>query len=352
MNISKESNFTLSKNWMIAGLITTPIRWVLGWMFFSAFWRRVVLAPAKIDPNSAAYVGHKFNNFLPNALWIKPMLNSLLINPNALYRFLIIFTVIECLVGLSLIFGLGTRLGALGVTFLSWGILLGSGWLGTTCLDEWQIGALGIAGGLTILLAGAGPWSLDHLWQSRWPNLSRSSALRWLSSGPLWNEQSNRPNGLAFVGGLAIFAIGMTLYTNQAFAGGVWGKLHNPSKQPHITLSQPVLDQNGDLQLTMYRDGGPDTYGAFVTEVSIENGSGKPVLTFDSQQLCDLPSSAIENHYPLKIHPGAESLEVPLGAKARIQLVPKTPANLSPGKYQVEVTDISGTHWSVPVDVQ
>jgi thiosulfate dehydrogenase (quinone) len=352
MNNAIKSDLSLSKNWQIAGLISTPIRWVLGWVFFSAFWRRVVLAPAKVDPNSAAYVGHKFNHFLPNALWIKPMLNSLLLNPNALYGFLIAFTIIEGLVGLSMFFGLGTRLGALGVTLLSWGILLGSGWLGTTCLDEWQIGVLGIAGGLTVLLTGAGPWSLDHFWQSRWPDLAQSRLLRWLSSGPLWSEQSSPPSGLAFVGALAVFAIGITLYTNQAFAGGVWGKLHNPSKKPHITLSQPVLDQKGDLQLTMYRDGGPDTYGAFVTAVTVENSSGKPVLTFDSQQLCNLPSSAIENRYPVKIHPGAESLEVPLGSEARIQLDPKTPSNLSPGKYIVNVTDISGAEWSIPVTVQ
>jgi len=352
MNNSTGINLSLSKNWGIAGLITTPIRWVLGWLFFSAFWRRIVLAPAKVDPNSAAYVGHKFNHFLPNALWIQSMLNSLLLNPSALYIFLMAFTIIEGLVGLSLIFGLGTRLGALGVTLLSWGILLGSGWLGTTCLDEWQIGVAGIAGGLTVLLSGAGPWSLDHFWQSHWPGLAQSSVLRWLSSGPLWSEQSGRPGGFAFVGVLAVFAIGMTLYTNQAFAGGVWGKLHNLSKKPHITLSQPVLDQKGNLQLTMYRDGGPDTYGAFVTEVAVENSSGKQLLTFDSEELCNLPSSAIENRYPVKIHPGAESLEVPLGSMARIQLDPQSSANLSPGKYQVVVTDISGAHWSVPVTVQ
>ena len=315
-----ESNLSLSKSWQFIGLLATPLRWVVGWLFFSAFWRRVVLAPAKVDPNSAAYVGYKFNHFLPNALWIKPMLNGLLLNANSLYGFLIAFTIIEGLVGLSLIFGLGTRLGALGVTLLSWGILLGSGWLGTTCLDEWQIGVLGIAGGLTILLTGAGPWSLDHFWQSRWPDLSRWRALRWLSSGPLFAEKGGRPSGFAFVGVLAIFAIGMTLYTNQAFAGGVWGKLHNLSKKPHITLSQPVLDQRGDLQITIYRDGGPDTYGDFITQVTVENNSGKQVLAYDSQQLCNLPASDIVNHYPVKVHPGAQSLEVPLGAEALIRL--------------------------------
>lgn len=62
--------------------------------------------------------------------------------------------------GLALIFGLLTRLAALGVLLLSGGILMGSGWLGPTCLDEWQIGAMGIAVGATLMLTGAGRASL------------------------------------------------------------------------------------------------------------------------------------------------------------------------------------------------
>ncbi len=46
------------------------------------------------------------------------------------------FSIIEALVGLALLFGLGTRLAGLGAALLSWGILMGAGWLGTTCLDE------------------------------------------------------------------------------------------------------------------------------------------------------------------------------------------------------------------------
>jgi thiosulfate dehydrogenase [quinone] large subunit len=44
--------------------------------------------------------------------------------------------------------GLFTRPASLGVSSLALGILLGAGWLGTTCLDEWQIGVLGVAAGL------------------------------------------------------------------------------------------------------------------------------------------------------------------------------------------------------------
>lgn len=45
---------------------------------------------------------------------------------------------------------------SVGVTLLAFGILLGSGWLGSTCVDEWQIGILGLAAGCTLLLTGDG----------------------------------------------------------------------------------------------------------------------------------------------------------------------------------------------------
>jgi uncharacterized membrane protein YphA (DoxX/SURF4 family) len=348
LNIGK---LGLSDNWRLAGMLVTPVRWVTGWLFFSAFWRRVVLAPAKLDPTSAAYVGHKFNHFLPHALWIKPMLQSLLLNPTWLYTFLVIFTIIEGLVGLALLVGLGTRLGGLGATLLSWGILLGAGWLGTTCLDEWQIGVAGIAAGLTVLLAGAGPWSLDSWWRQRWPNLASRPLLRWLSSGPLPLREPGRA-AIGFPALFAVVAFGWTLYTNQAFAGGVWGKLHNLSKEPHIALSEPVLNRDGSLQLTLFRDGGPDTYGAFIVAVSVKDNSGQVMQTFDAQQLAGLPAEAIENRYPVKAQPGAHSLEVPLGSLARIQFRPQNVTKLSPGDYSVEVTDVCGLHWTTQVQVQ
>ncbi|WP_313566949.1 TQO small subunit DoxD, partial [Empedobacter sp.] len=55
-----------------------------------------------------------------------------------------------------------TRIMSIAVFFLAMGILLGSGWIGTTCLDEWQIGVLGLAGGFTLFQAGSGKISLDY----------------------------------------------------------------------------------------------------------------------------------------------------------------------------------------------
>ena len=55
-----------------------------------------------------------------------------------------VFTLIEAVVGICLLVGLCTRAAAAGVTLLALGILLSAGWLGTTCVDEWQIGLLGV----------------------------------------------------------------------------------------------------------------------------------------------------------------------------------------------------------------
>ncbi|MBA9079834.1 hypothetical protein FHS90_004575 [Rufibacter quisquiliarum] len=55
-----------------AGLLTLSLRWVIGWTYFSAFWRRLILEN-KLIPEEAGYIGEKFNHFLPNALGIKPL---------------------------------------------------------------------------------------------------------------------------------------------------------------------------------------------------------------------------------------------------------------------------------------
>lgn len=130
-----------NQSFYVAGLYTLPIRLVIGWTYFSAFWRRLILEN-KLIPDEAGYIGEKFNHFLPNALGIKPIIEYLVTHPDALQTSMISFTIIEGIVGLFIIFGLFTRLMALGVFGLAMGILLGSGWIGTTCLDEWQIGVL------------------------------------------------------------------------------------------------------------------------------------------------------------------------------------------------------------------
>ena len=152
----------LSQLYSLSGTFTLALRLVVGWTYFSAFWRRLILEN-KLNPDVSGYIGEKFNHFLPNALGIKPMIEYLVSNPDTLWWAMVIFTIIEGVVGLLYMLGFFTRLMSIGVFSLAFGILLGSGWLGTTCLDEWQIGILGVSAGFTIFLSGGGKYSLDYL---------------------------------------------------------------------------------------------------------------------------------------------------------------------------------------------
>lgn len=109
-----------------------------------------VVLENKLIPDTVGYIGEKFNHFLPNAFGIKPIIEYLVNNPDHLWWAMVIFTIIEGIVGLFFILGFFTRLMSVGVLSLATGILLGSGWLGTTCVDEWQIGILGVAAGFTL----------------------------------------------------------------------------------------------------------------------------------------------------------------------------------------------------------
>ena len=156
-----------TKAYVLAGIFTLSLRLIVGWTYFSAFWRRLVLEN-KVSFRTAADTSEKkFNHFLPNSIGIKPIIEYLVSTPDLLWWAMLIFTLVEGVVGLLYMLGFFTRLMSIGVFSLAFGILLGSGWLGTTCLDEWQIGILGVAAGFTIFLSGGGKYSLDHLFQSK-----------------------------------------------------------------------------------------------------------------------------------------------------------------------------------------
>src|SRR5690606_17755070 len=139
----------------------------------------------KLIPDEPGYIGEKFNHFLPNALGIKPVIEYLVSNPGALQVSMVIFTVVEAVVGLCIMLGLYTRLMAEGVFILALGYLLGSGWLGTPGLDEWQIGAVGVAGGFFLFVTGSGAYSLDRYFMQYQRCFATTSRFAFLGSGTL-----------------------------------------------------------------------------------------------------------------------------------------------------------------------
>lgn len=308
--------------------------------YFSAFWRRLIL-DNKLIPEEAGYIGEKFNHFLPNALGIKPLIEYLVSNSNELYYAMVLFTIIEAIVGLFLILGLFTRIMSIGVIFLAMGILLGSGWLGTTCLDEWQIGVLGGAGGFTLFLAGSANYSLDHYMIKQNIAITHTKYFRFIATGPI---DFPKRNILVLTISLAI--AGLTLLTNQYFHGGVYGTLHNKSVRPKVEISN-IKVQDSILNLQLYRVEGADVYGSFLIRIDILYNEKKIVKSFDQHYLSTLNKEQIRNYYVTKIHPGKHSLVLPLGAKADIML-DIFDLKIKEG-YQIQLTDISGITWNCPI---
>lgn len=323
-----------------AGLFTLSLRWVIGWTYFSAFWRRLVLAD-KLIPEEAGYIGEKFNHFLPNAIGIKPIIEYLVTHPEALQTSMVAFTIIEAIVGLFIILGLFTRLMSIGVFSLAMGILLGSGWIGTTCLDEWQIGILGLAGGFTIFLTGSSHYSLDQWLINRSHPIAHKKWFSWLASGDL---PMNTLKPWILGGSMMIF--GLALYTNQVFHGGVFGTLHNKSVKPKIELSDVRFEGN-QLVFQIYRVEGADVYGSFLIGIELLDKNGVVLYKLNQEQLAQYPSNKIKNRYVAKIKPGKHSLIIPLGAKADIMI---DLDNVQPNDIaEIKLTDISGIVWKAQV---
>ncbi|RIJ50170.1 DoxX family membrane protein [Maribellus luteus] len=326
----------------MAGLFTLSIRLVVGWTYFSAFWRRVILVD-KLDPEVAGYIGEKFNHFLPNALGIKPIIEHLVTHPEQLWLAMVVFTIIEAIVGLLIMLGFFTRLMSLGVFGLATGILLGSGWIGTTCLDEWQIGVLGIASGFTLFLSGSSSYSIDQWLINRKMKFTQTKWFAWLGSGelPLKNIKH-------WVLGGAMAILFLTLFTNQFFHGGVWGTLHNKSVKPKIEIADAGI-RNQSLQFEIYRVEGADVYGSFLIGIQLLDKNGNLILEQTGKDLAGFPVQNIDNRYVAKVKPGKHSMVVPLGAKATLN-IPLSGVELNDQEeYTLKLIDISGLEWESKV---
>ena len=332
-----------SKAYVLEGIFTLSLRLIVGWTYFSAFWRRLVLEN-KLIPEATGYIGEKFNHFLPNSIGIKPIIEYLVSTPDLLWWAMVIFTLVEGIVGLLYMLGFFTRLMSIGVFSLAFGILLGSGWLGTTCLDEWQIGILGVSAGFTIFLSGGGKYSLDYLLL---PKLSKNKWLVWLTSGelPLSIKQFSK---VAISGAVLLFIL--TLYTNQVFHNGIWGPLHNKSVKPELKISNAKI-QEDILTFKVYRIEGADVYGSFLIGITLKDENGKTILQKNGEELARFPLTRIKNDYVAKVAPGKHSLIIPLGSKATLTIRSDVFMDLPKSDYELILTDISGITWKEKITV-
>ncbi len=325
---------------ILVSLAILPVRFVYAWMYISAPLRRVVLASGKLDPNSPLWVGHKFNSFLPHAsnfLFLHDFVRFLVLHPSLLASFLWVFTLIEFLAGLGIALGLLSRLSAIGATLLPLGMLLGAGWQGATCLDEWQIGSTGVAMGLSLFLTGNSYFSVDALLMKKFNNLENSTWFKWLGSGDILDAPYQKMSVA-----LAIFALFVTMGTNQYFQGGVWGKLHNFGKVLNIKIYDAKI-QNDNLIFYAYRISGSSAAMAWIPDITLEK-DGKVVYEWDQKAIASLPPSAVRNVYVNKAKINKYALGMRLGAKAKI-ILPLS-QNLEHGTYTLVLHEIGGQTFS------
>ena len=327
----------------MAGLFALSLRLVVGWTYFSAFWRRLIIAN-KLNPEEAGYIGEKFNHFLPNALGIDGIIEYLVSNPEVLWWAMAAFTIIEGVVGLFIMLGLFTRVMSFGVFSLAMGILLGSGWIGTTCLDEWQIGVLGVASGFMLFFTGSGYFSMDKYFMDKKMKFTQTKWFPYVGSGVLPIKNMKK---IVLAGALGILLL--TLYTNQHFHGGVFGTLHNMSVKPKIEISNASI-QNNQLKFEVYRVEGADVYGSFLIGIQLIDKEGNVVMEKTGEDLAQYPLSNIDNHYVAKVKPGAHSLIIPLGAKADMTIDLQDDAQMNGVSYTLKLIDISGAEWEISID--
>ncbi len=145
---------------------------------------------------------------------------------------------------------------------------------------------------------------------------------------------------------MSISIIGLTLFTNQYFHGGVFGKLHNKSVKPKVEISAIRYD-NSKLTFQLYRVEGADVYGSFLIGIQILDEKNQIIKFIGQEELAQFPKEQIRNHYVAKIKPGKHSLILPLGAKADISI------NLEgiklKGRYTLKLIDISGIEWTAEI---
>ena len=179
----------------------------------------------------------------------------------------------------------------------------------------------------------------------RW-GASGRAVTGWARSleAPLWLRQP------VLLGTVGLACLGLTLWTNQVFHGGVWGTLHNKSVRPVVELSEATL-RDGALNVQLYRVEGADVYGSFAIGLALRDGKGKTVVQWTAEDLAGTAEGDIHNHYVAKVRPGKYSLVLPLGARADVHLRHEALGNLAPGKYQVVLIDISGVSWHTEVTV-
>ncbi len=339
-------------DWRLVGMILLCVRFVQGWIYWGGGSRRFIYAPQKLNPHAAHWMANKFQTAMPGAiLGMDKVVDFLLRHFHLLYAGIIIFSAVELIVGLCLIFGFMTRASALASMGLSFVLMLLFGWQGATCIDEWTMASANFAMGAALLLGGAGAYSIDAWLMRKKPRLAASRWFACLGSGAQ-PENAMR----AWSKWLFVITVLFVVSTYHYYRGSVFTPFHggpvSPSKH-HVTLTNAKVLKDGTVSFHAYLDGGTPAVPAHIARVQLKDAKGNVVETWNGTALAALPKKAFDNDYIYnKFGTGFESISAPVGAKATVTLPPAaTGVHLDAGIYTVSATLISGKSFSAKAEM-
>jgi len=164
---------------IFAALWMLPIRFVTGWVFLSGGMRKLFI-PAKLDPESAGWIGHKLVGFIPNSFAIGPLMEQVTQSQALTQFFIISLGILQLVFGAMILLGLMTRLASFGTLMMSISILFAAGWLGPDCLDEYNMNITFMATSMSLMLAGGGRYfGLDAILERKFPDFSIGGIRLW-----------------------------------------------------------------------------------------------------------------------------------------------------------------------------
>jgi thiosulfate dehydrogenase (quinone) len=339
-------------HWRTAAIALLSVRLIQGFIYWGGGSRRFIYGPEKINPDAPTWMANKFQSAMPGALLGTDHLIAFLLHHFwLLYPAVILFSAAELIAGAALMAGLMTRLAALASVGFSIVLMLMFGWQGATCIDEWTMAACNLAMGATLVLAGAGAYSLDNVLLKRNPDLVDRAWFRWLAGSlpmPL-TESAFRNVGISVLVAVLAFNIGTYSY----YRGSVVTPFHSGPVSPtrhHFALSHGVLLPNGGVKFQIYLDGGTAEAPAHIMKAELTGGENESLETWNTETLTRLPADSIHNDFEYnKFKPGPYGIVAELGAMATITLPPEPNVHsLVDGKNIIlRLTDVNGRSFSL-----
>ena len=332
------------RDWWAVGLALLSVRFIQGFIYWGGGSRRFIYAPSKLDPNATTWMANKFQTAMPGALFgTDHIISYMLTHFWLLYAGVILFSAAELIVGLMLMTGFLTRFAALVSMGFSVLLMAMFGWQGATCIDEWTMAACNLAMGATLLMGGAGAYSVDSYLVQRHPGLAGKGWFRWASgASPLNLSLSGyRSLGLLLFAFVAIFDIATYSYYRGSVVTPFHGGPVSPTKH-HLSLAHAALHSDGGVSFHVYLDAGTPEAQVHVVAASLLDAHMAPVAHWDTAALSAMPKTAFVNDYGYnKFGPGPFGIRAPMGAAATITLPP--PASGAPqGAAYLQLTDVDG----------